>query len=155
MTWYPHITVAAVAERSGKFLLVQERNEFGQAVINQPAGHLEEGESLVDAVIRETLEETGWHFKPQSLINFCLYKAPANQITYLRCNFSGRVLGRFSDVAIDSEIEQVLWLSESELQRRPTRSPMVLAAIRGYRTGQRYPLSLLQTFLEEHHALEI
>jgi 8-oxo-dGTP pyrophosphatase MutT (NUDIX family) len=144
MIWTPHVTVAAVIEHGGRFLLVQER-ESGRTVFNQPAGHLEEGESLVSAVIRETLEETGWHFQPAALIGMYRWRHPGKGVTYLRAAFSGTGVSWDSDRTLDKAIERTLWLSLGEIraQARMLRSPMVLKSIEDYLAGTRYPLSLL------------
>ena len=89
MAWKPDVTVAAVAERDGRFLFVEER-AGGRIVLNQPAGHLEDGESLLDAVVRETLEETAWAFRPQAIVGVYLWRARAPQgRTFLRVAFCG------------------------------------------------------------------
>jgi 8-oxo-dGTP pyrophosphatase MutT (NUDIX family) len=144
MIWTPHVTVAAVLEQGGRFLLVQER-ESGRTVFNQPAGHLEDGESLVTAVIRETLEETGWHFQPDALIGVYRWRHPAKRITYLRVTFTGSGLGHASDHPLDEAIEDTLWLSLREIHRQSEmlRSPLVLRSIEDYLAGVRYPLSVL------------
>jgi 8-oxo-dGTP pyrophosphatase MutT (NUDIX family) len=144
MIWTPHVTVAAVIEQGGRFLLVQER-ESGRTVLNQPAGHLEDGESLVTAVIRETLEETGWHFQPDALIGMYRWRHPVKRITYLRVTFTGPGLSHASDHPLDEAIEDIHWMSIGEIRRQPEmlRSPLVLRSIEDYLAGVRYPLSLL------------
>jgi len=144
MIWTPHVTVAAVIEQDGRFLLVQER-ESGRAVLNQPAGHLEDGESLVMAVIRETLEETGWHFQPEAVIGIYRWRHPVKSITYLRVTFAGSGLRHDIDRTLDEGIEDTLWLSAGEIRRQSEmlRSPLVLKSIEDYLAGARYPLSVL------------
>jgi len=144
MIWTPHVTVAAVIEQNGRFLLVQER-ESGRAVLNQPAGHLEDGESLVTAVIRETLEETGWHFQPEAVIGIYRWRHPVKRITYLRVTFAGPGLRHDINRTLDEAIEDTLWLSTGEIRRQPEmlRSPLVLKSIEDYLAGARYPLSVL------------
>ena len=144
MIWTPHVTVAAVIEQDGRFLLVQER-ESGRAVLNQPAGHLEDGESLVTAVIRETLEETGWHFQPEAVIGIYRWRHPVKRITYLRVTFAGQGLRDDIDRTLDEAIEDTLWLSTGEIRRQSEmlRSPLVLKSIEDYLAGVRYPLSVL------------
>jgi 8-oxo-dGTP pyrophosphatase MutT (NUDIX family) len=144
MIWTPHVTVAAVIEQHGRFLLVQER-ESGRAVLNQPAGHLEDGESLVTAVIRETLEETGWHFQPEAVIGIYRWRHPVKRITYLRVTFAGQGLRDDIDRTLDEAIEDTLWLSTGEIRRQSEmlRSPLVLKSIEDYLAGVRYPLSVL------------
>jgi 8-oxo-dGTP pyrophosphatase MutT (NUDIX family) len=144
MIWTPRVTVAAVIEQDGRFLLVQER-ESGRTVLNQPAGHLEDGESLVTAVIRETLEETGWHFQPEAVIGMYRWRHPVKRITYLRVTFAGSGLSHDSDRSLDEGIEDTLWLSVGEIRRQSEmlRSPLVLKSIEDYLAGARYPLSVL------------
>jgi 8-oxo-dGTP pyrophosphatase MutT (NUDIX family) len=144
MIWKPHVTVAAVVESGGRFLLVQERIN-DQTVYNQPAGHLEDNESLSAAVIRETLEETGWHFEPESIIGLYRWQHPGKEQTYLRVAFAGRGLRHDEERLLDPEIEEVLWMSVAEMRRQTgrLRSPMVLQTVEDYLAGIRFPLSLL------------
>jgi 8-oxo-dGTP pyrophosphatase MutT (NUDIX family) len=144
MIWTPHVTVAAVIEQDGRFLLVQER-ESGRTVLNQPAGHLEDGESLVTAVIRETLEETAWHFQPEAVIGIYRWRHPAKSTTYLRVTFAGPGLSHDIHRPLDEAIEDTLWLSIGEIRRESEmlRSPLVLKSIEDYLAGVRYPLSVL------------
>jgi ADP-ribose pyrophosphatase YjhB (NUDIX family) len=138
------MTVAAVVERDGRFLLVQERIA-GQSVFNQPAGHLEDNESLVAAVIRETREETAWQFEPEGIIGIYRWREPVRQQTHVRVGFHGRLLSHDPTATLDDGIEQTLWLTPAELeqQRQRLRSPLVLRCIRDYLGGARYPLDLL------------
>lgn len=147
MTWYPHITVAAVVKRQNTFLVVQERNEDGDLVVNQPAGHLEENESIYDAVVRETLEETGWRVEPKAVLNFNLYKAPSNQTTYFRCNVFAEIVEQAADGPLDPDIEQAIWLTEQEIHNHKLRSPMVTKAIDEFNQKVFYPLDIIQSFL--------
>jgi len=151
MNWHAHVTVAAVVQHNDRFLLVHERSPDGTLVINQPAGHLEAGESLLDAVVRETREETRWQVQPEAILGFNLYTAPQNGITYFRCNFLASPVSEIIDGALDQEIEAVLWLTREEIYARKTelRSPMVSRAIDDFYSGQRYPLSLIQHYLPE------
>lgn len=145
MSWPLHVTVAAVVEQDKRFLLVQEQVR-GVSVINQPAGHLEQNESLLEAVIRETLEETAWHFVPQALVGIYHWAHPQTGDTFLRFSFSGQLNGQDAQRELDAGIEQVLWLTARELAARAEhlRSPLVMQCIQDYLTGQRYPLTLLQ-----------
>jgi 8-oxo-dGTP pyrophosphatase MutT (NUDIX family) len=146
------VTVAAVIERDGKFLMVEERaGTSDKLVLNQPAGHLEQGESLVAAVAREALEETGHRFEPEHVVGFYLWRSPDADTTYLRVAFCGSVAPS-ADVAaasLDDGIVAVHWLSRIQLVRRAEqlRSPMVLRCIDDYVAGCRYPLESL-TYLE-------
>lgn len=138
-----HVTVAAVVEREGRFLCVEEEIE-GQLVINQPAGHLEANESLLEAVVRETFEETAWVFVPRALLGIYHYTS-ASGVCYLRFAFTGEVTAHHPDQPLDCGIRQALWLSWPELlQRRAQhRGPQVLRAIEDYHRGQSYPLTSL------------
>ena len=144
MGWYPHVTVATVIERDGHFLLVEERGEDGRLVYNQPAGHLEQGESLIEAAVREALEETGWHIELDGLVNIALYTAPSNGVTYHRTTFFGRALRHEPERTLDDGIERAVWLSADEIVASDRlRSPMVAEVVRLYRNGQRHPLSII------------
>jgi ADP-ribose pyrophosphatase YjhB (NUDIX family) len=144
MIWKPHVTVAAVIEANGRFLLVEECIA-GKQVYNQPAGHLEPGESLTDAVVRETLEETAWHFRPEALIGLYRWHHPETDSTYLRVTFSGRCLFHESGRQLDEDIERSVWLSAREIRAQAgnLRSPLVLKSIDDYLAGAAYPLALL------------
>jgi len=145
MDWTPHVTVAAVIESEQRFLLIEERSE-GLIVINQPAGHWDPGESLVEAVIRETLEESAWHFIPQAVVGIYEYISPLNGITYLRICFCGQHHSHEAERALDDGIFRTLWLTRKEVaQSNQLRSPMVLRCIDDYLSGARYPLPLLLT----------
>lgn len=144
MSWAPHVTVATVVERDGKFLLVYEQAE-GRKVYNQPAGHLEANETLIEAAIRETREETGWEVQPEAVISVRLYTAPANGVTYLRVTFVASTVAHYADQPLDEGIIEAVWLSREEIQARlpELRSPMTLEVIDEYLSGQRFDLSLL------------
>lgn len=145
MRWSPHVTVAAVVQRNGRFLMVREKAETGELVYNQPAGHLEEDETLTEAVIRETLEETGWQVTPTGILSVRLYTSPLNQVTYLRTTFAADAVAHYPDYALDPVIDEALWMSEEEILRRTDemRSELVLQSIRDYQQRQRFPLELL------------
>lgn len=145
MGWNPHVTVAAVIEREGAFLLVEERID-GQLVLNQPAGHVEDGESLLAAVMRETLEETGWEFQPESVVGLYRWRHPRNGETYFRVCFSGIALRHHPERPLDEGITGTVWLSAEELVRQSHRhrSPLVQRCVLDYRHGRRFPLQLLQ-----------
>lgn len=138
-----HITVAAVIEREGRFLLVEEQSN-GRTVYNQPAGHLETGESLLEAVARETREETGWGFQPTALLGVYRWESPDNRETYLRFCFTGTCHDHDPHQALDTGIIRTWWLDRDELAKRAVqhRSPLVLRCIDDYRSGKRYPLAL-------------
>lgn len=137
--------VAALVERDGKFLLVEEWAD-GALVLNQPAGHLDEGESLIEAVIRETLEETAWHIAPKALLGVYRWPYLEKSITYLRFAFVAQALNEEPGRALDTEIERALWLTPEEIRmaRSRHRSPQVERCLDDYLAGQRYPLDLLK-----------
>ncbi|WP_022966782.1 NUDIX hydrolase [Denitrificimonas caeni] len=141
----PHITVATVIEKDGRFLFVKEHAEE-RVVLNQPAGHLEMDESLIQAAIRETLEETGWDIEITQLIGIYLYTAPSNNVTYQRVCFAGRALAQRENHQLDEGIIAPVWLSRDELieQQALWRSPMVLRCIDDYLAGERFSLELLK-----------
>lgn len=141
------MTVAAVTERDGKFLLVEEESD-GFTVYNQPAGHLENGESLIDAVIRETLEETAWVFAPEALVGIYRWPHTTKDITFIRFAFCGQLLHRQADRPLDNGIIQTLWMSADEVQACSSqhRSPQVLQCINDYLAGQRVALEILKEF---------
>jgi 8-oxo-dGTP pyrophosphatase MutT (NUDIX family) len=144
MIWTPHVTVAAVAERAGRFLMVEEAAD-GAHVLNQPAGHLEAGESLVEAVKRETLEETAWQFCPSALVGIYLWTHARSRTSYLRVTFCGDCTAHHADRPLDEGVLRTLWLTYGELhaERQRLRSPMVLRCIEDYLAGCRYPIELL------------
>ncbi len=143
--WKPHVTVAAVIERDGRFLLVEELIEE-RLVLNQPAGHLDENESLVVAVARETLEETAWEFKPESLIGLYLWKEPAGGQTFLRAAFAGCCLQHHPERPLDTGVQRALWMDRAEIAstQERLRSPLVLMCIDDYLSGKRFPLDLIR-----------
>lgn len=150
MVWKPNVTVAAVVEHQGRFLLVEEEAD-GALVLNQPAGHLDKGESLQQAVVRETLEETGWHVAPEALLGVYRWCHPKKDITYLRFTFVGRALRQEPNCTLDHGIVRALWLSPEELRRQSQRhrSPQVQRCVDDYLAGQRFPLEFLKDLAME------
>lgn len=148
MIWKPHVTVAAVIEREQRFLMVEEEVD-GKVVYNQPAGHLDAGESLIEAVARETLEETAWHFLPSAVIGIYLWTQPASETTYLRVCFSGLCQGHEPDRPLDEGIRVAPWMTRAELCRQGERlrSPLVLRCVDDYLAGKHYPLALLNRLI--------
>ncbi len=144
MVWKPNVTVAAVIARAGKFLLVEEETAQG-ARFNQPAGHLEADETLLAAVVRETLEESAHHFTPSHLIGIYRWHAAESGTTYLRFAFTGDITGHEADRALDTGILQAVWLTSDEIRANKTRhrNPLVLRCMEDYLAGKRYPLDLL------------
>ncbi len=144
MTWAPHVTVATIIERDNRYLMVYEESD-GKKVYNQPAGHLDPNETLLDAAIREALEETGWTIQLTGVVGVNLYTAPSNGITYFRTTFIGEAISHDSKHPLDTGIIEAVWLSYEELLERKERlrSPMTLQIIEDYRAGRRFPLSVV------------
>lgn len=148
ITDYPHVTAAAIIHRDGKFLIVEEESE-GRRVFNQPAGHLEIGESLTDAVIREVEEESCYHFTPEHLSGIYHYVAGKN-ITYLRFTFVGSVGEKLDSCELDEGIIATHWMSLDELKAQSSRlrTPLVINAIEDYLAGPHFPLSMIPQLLK-------
>ena len=147
----PHVTVAAIVERAGRFLLVEERTSQGLR-LNNPAGHLEPGEDLLQAVVRETLEETGHAFRPTALLGVYQSHGERNGrlVHYVRFAFTGELGQAPADQALDQGIERVLWMSLEELRASAARhrSPSVLQCALDHASGRRWPLQLLRADAE-------
>lgn len=144
MTWAPHVTVATIVERDNRFLMVYEEAD-GVLVYNQPAGHLDPNETLKEAAIRETLEETGWTVKLTGVVGVNLYTAPSNGITYCRTTFIAEAISHDVSRKLDTGIIEAVWLTYDELLERKNqlRSPMTLQIIDEYRTGRRFDLNVV------------
>ena len=145
--WKPNDTVAAIVEQDGKFLIVEEDTKDGLGY-NQPAGHLEEGESLLAAVIRETLEETRYEVKPQAIVGLYQWKRPQSETTYLRIAFACSVAAHHPSRALDQGIRDARWLTLTELTDLTAqhRSPYVRQCVDDYLAGKRYPLDLIHHY---------
>lgn len=148
MTWRPDLTVAAVVQRQDRFLIVEERIN-GRLVLNQPAGHVEEGESIIAAVTRETLEETAWHLAPAHLLGVYLWRNESSGRSFLRFAITGDVLRHEPERELDRGIVAAHWLSRDQLlaQSSRLRSPLVLRCIDDYLAGCRHDLAAL-TFMD-------
>lgn len=144
MTWAPHVTVATIIERDNRFLMVYEESD-GKKVYNQPAGHLDPNETLQEAAIRETLEETGWNVQLTGVVGVNLYTAPSNSITYFRTTFVAEALTHDANRKLDTGIIEAVWLTYEQLLERKDelRSPMTLQIIEDYRAGRRFPLNVV------------
>jgi 8-oxo-dGTP pyrophosphatase MutT (NUDIX family) len=140
----PDVTVATIVPRDGRLLMVEERAR-GELVLNQPAGHLEPGESLIEAAVRETLEETGWAVSISHLIGVYSWCAEDGS-AFLRFAFAGEALHHHPERALDRGIERALWLTPTELRAANgrLRSPLVLAVVDDWLAGTRLPLSALR-----------
>jgi 8-oxo-dGTP pyrophosphatase MutT (NUDIX family) len=144
--WAPHVTVACVIARDGRYLMVEERDKLtGQLVFNQPAGHLEAGESLAQAALRETLEETGWHIRLTHILGIALHHHATNDTTYYRTTFVAEALEQQQDAVLDPDIHAVHWLDYEAILAHSDRmrSPLALAVIERHRQGHFYPLDLI------------
>jgi 8-oxo-dGTP pyrophosphatase MutT (NUDIX family) len=146
MIWKPNVTVAAVVEHDGKYLLVEEEPEAGTGLfLNQPAGHLDPGESIIQGAIRETLEETAYTFVPEYLVGIYQWHSHRVDTTYIRFAFGGHVTHHDPDRVLDTGILQASWYSPDEVNQmvQRHRSPLVMQCIRDHLAGKRYPLELL------------
>ena len=144
MTWKPDVTVAAVIQNDDRYLMVEERAS-GRLVFNQPAGHLEPGETLLEAVVRETLEETAWHFEPQFLLGLYVWTPPGGKRSFLRVAFGGAATKREPDRPLDRGIVRADWYTREQLLARSARlrSPLVMRCIDDYVAGCRHSLDAL------------
>ncbi len=144
-TWMPHVVAAAIVERDGKFLLVEEHTAEGLR-LNQPAGHWERGETLVEAVRREALEETAHHVEPTALLGCYTTHYPRRDITYLRFAYVCRVAGFDAQRTLDDGIVRAVWLTPDELAASsvPHRSPLVMRCVEDYLAGRRFPLDFVR-----------
>lgn len=142
--WSPHVVVAAVVERDGKFLLVEEHTAEGLR-LNQPAGHWERGETLADAVRREALEETAHQVEPLALLGCYTTHYPRRDVTYLRFAYVCEDIGFDAARTLDDGIVRAVWLTPAEIAASPIpqRSPLVLRCIEDYLGGRRFPLDFV------------
>ena len=144
IVWRPSVTVAAVIERGGKFLFVEELQD-GRRVLNQPAGHLDPGETLIAACAREVLEETAHRFEPAALVGIYRWHYQPADVTFLRFCFSGAVTGVEKSRTLDKEILGLQWLNIQDIRAkgRQHRSPLVQQCVDDYLAGCNFPLSVL------------
>jgi len=146
--WKTSVTVAAIVERDGRYLLVEEHTPEG-LMLNNPAGHLDPGESPIEGAIRETLEESGRRFAPLALVGVYLSRAqralPPSDVTFLRLAFTGTVSEPLPGHALDPEIARTLWLTPEELRAclQRHRSPLLMRCVDDHHAGRRYPLELV------------
>ena len=150
----PEITVATVIEKRGRFLMVEEETDQG-ILLNQPAGHLEADESIQEAAIRETLEETAYQVAPESLVGIYLLQytlEEGEKTAFLRFAFTGQVVSKLEQ-PLDADIVRAVWVTHEELvaSRHRHRSKLVLQSVEDYLKGQRIPLSVLSTFFVERN----
>lgn len=142
--WLPHVVAAAVIERDGKFLLVEENTSDGLR-LNQPAGHWERGETLLQAVVREALEETGHHVEPLALLGAYTTTNPRRDITYVRFAYVCKLAGFDPDYPLDKGIVRAVWLSPDEIANSAIapRSPLVMRCVQDYLNGRLFPLDFV------------
>ena len=146
--WKPSVTVAAIIERDGKFMLIEEHTPEGLK-LNNPAGHLDPGESLPDGCAREALEETTHAFKPTALVGIYMSRmqrpSTGEDVTYLRFAFCGELGAVAPGATLDHGIERTLWMTPQEVRDSQARhrSPLLLRCMEDYLAGQRLPLSML------------
>lgn len=145
MRWTPHATAATIVEQNGRFLLVEEYAGSDELVLNQPAGHIEEGERIIDAARRETLEESGWHVEPEALLGLYIYRSKLNGAIYHRTCYIARAVAEEPNATLDDGIVRALWLTRDEVAARQhqLRSELVLRCIDDYLAGTRYPMSYI------------
>jgi len=145
MTWNPHITVATIVEADGRFLMVEE-SKGGRLVLNQPAGHLEPNETLRQAAVRETLEETGWDVELSGVVGIYLYTAPGNGVTYQRVCFAASPVHHHAQRQLDDGIVSAYWMSRDELTAQPERwrSELIIRCIDDYLAGPPYDLAVIR-----------
>lgn len=143
--WRPSVTVAAVVERGGRFLVVEEHTPEGLR-LNQPAGHLEVGESLLEAVVRETLEETARRFVPECLVGVYQWPRPQGDVAYLRFAFGGTVGETVAGARLDAGIVRAIWMSAEDLRGcvERHRSPLLMRCVEDWLAGRRFGLELLR-----------
>jgi len=141
--WKPHVTVAAVLERDGRFLVVEEQTDDGVR-LNQPAGHLEPDESIIEGAVREAMEETAYRFEPRHLVGVYRWRNPSG-VVYLRFAFTGPIVAHEAGRILDHGILRALWLTPDELHAESARhrSPIVMRCVEDYLKGRRFPLDLL------------
>ena len=148
--WKPSVTVAAIIERDGKFLLVEEHTPEG-LMLNNPAGHLDPGESIADGCAREALEETTHPFRPTALVGIYMSRmqraSTGEDITYLRFAFCGALGDAKPGATLDEGIVRTLWMTPEQIRQSAARhrSPLLLRCMEDYLNGQRLPLSSLYT----------
>lgn len=145
--WIPHVTVATIVEKDNKFLMVEE-DLHDKKLLNQPAGHLDEGETLIQAAIRETLEESAWKVKISHMIEFAQWTSPNSDTHFLRACFAGIALEHFPDQKLDDGIIRALWMSRNEVAQNihRLRSPLVLHHIDHYIAGKKFDLDFFSYY---------
>lgn len=149
--WIPHVTVATIVEKDKKFLMVEE-DLHGKKLLNQPAGHLDKGETLIQAAIRETQEESGWLVEINHMIEFAQWTSSNSDTHFLRACFAGTAIKHFPDQPLDDGIIQALWMTRDEVKQNAhrLRSPLVLDHIDRYIAGKKYDLDFFSYYDTEN-----
>ena len=149
MIWTPHSTVAVVVKKDNRYLMVEERCS-GKTVFNQPAGHVDKDESIFEAAVRETVEETGWEVELEAIVGMYTYKAPSNGVTYYRICFAANAVKKVTD-ELDTDIISEHWLSYNEIINKgdELRSPLVKKCIDDFQANKRLPLSFIYESIDE------
>ena len=145
--WFPHVTVATIVEKDGKFLIVEE-DLHGKKILNQPAGHLDEGETLVQAAIRETMEEAAWLVEINHLVEFSQWTSPNSGTHFLRACFAATAIKHYPEQQLDDGIIQALWMTRDEVAANAhrLRSPLVLHHIDHFLAGKKFPLDFFSYY---------
>jgi ADP-ribose pyrophosphatase YjhB (NUDIX family) len=143
--WQPHVVVAAIVERDGRYLIVEEMIA-DEKRLNQPAGHWERGETLIEAVRRETLEESAWEIEPRNFLGVYIWQPDSLPYPFVRFAFTADAIRHHPERSLDEGILRALWLTPGELlaRRDELRSPSVMQCIEDHRAGRAYPLSMIQ-----------
>ncbi|MES2884711.1 MAG: NUDIX hydrolase [Pseudomonadota bacterium] len=153
--WMPHVTVATIVERNGRFLFVEEAIN-DEVVINQPAGHWEEGETFIEAALRETMEETGWKVEITGLVGIYEYKPPELDYAFVRFAYSAKPIEHDPQHVLEPGIKRWFWMDQNELRMEiyRHRSPMVQQCVEDYWMVKRWPLTLVNHQTVRHPADE-
>lgn len=143
-----HLTVASIIVKDNRYLMVKEIDN-GQLVINQPAGHVEPGEDIIDAAVRETYEETGWRTEINGFIGIYSSKSPTTDITYYRLAFTAEALSQDKQAIIDPDIDEVVWLSSKQIRQntKQLRSQLVIDCLNDFEQGKIFPLEIFRNRL--------
>ena len=145
--WIPHVTVATIIEKENKFLMVEE-DLHGKKLLNQPAGHLDKGETLIQAAIRETQEESGWQVEITHMIELAQWTSPNSDTHFLRACFAGKAIKHFPEQKLDDGILRALWMTRQEVEQNyhRLRSPLVLNHIDHYIAGKKFDLDFFSYY---------
>lgn len=157
MRWKPRVVVASIIERHGKYLMVEEEID-GIQVISQPSGHVEANEEIIQAIQRETLEETAWRFKPSALVSIAHLLNPDTNRIFIRFTFAGDLIEKVQGYEIDPDIHATKWMTYEEIkfkQQPHWRNALVTQSLDAYRAGYRYPLAIINTLQADNSCLDL